>query len=199
MPARTPKDSASSPRLQPRHTQPRVAIVVSRYNGSVTAALEEGARRAYGERGGQASSLTLVEAPGAFELTALSLAVALTGRVAGVLALGCIIKGETSHDAFIAHAVAQGLTNVTIATGIPVALGVLTVDTPAQAQARAGGAHGNKGHEAMTALLDTIAALHAMGSVVGPAPASARPDKARRATGRNGRRNGRRKGRRTPK
>lgn len=141
---------------------PDVAIVVSRYNATVTGALLDGAREAYVARGGDADRLRVVEAPGAYELPALSLAAAATGRYAGVLALGCVIKGETSHDRYISHAVAQGLIGVTLATGVPCAFGVLTVDTPEQALARAGGEHGNKGDEGMHALLDTIEQMSAL-------------------------------------
>src|SRR5262249_32772369 len=96
----------------------------------------------------------------------------------------CLIRGETTHDRVIADAVAHGLVQVTIATGIPVTFGVLTVDTPEQAQARAGGSGGNKGADAMTALLETIAAMKKLtseardsipGFIVHP-----KPDKAKR-------------------
>ena len=141
-----------------------MAIVVSRYNATVTDALEAGAKREYVKRGGRATDVWVLEAPGAFELTAVSLAAARSGRVSGVVALGCIVKGDTSHDQYLAHAVAHGLTNITLHTGIPTAFGVLTVDTPEQASERAGGSKGNKGEEAMSALietLDTIAKLKA--------------------------------------
>ena len=73
-----------------------------------------------------------------------------------------MIKGETSHDQYIAQAVAHGLIGVTLATGIPAAFGVLTVDTADQAEDRAGGSHGNKGAEAMAALLDAVQAIDAL-------------------------------------
>lgn len=133
-----------------------MAVVVSRYNASVTDRLLDGARDAYVRRGGAAEDLTVITAPGAYELPALALAAARTGRFRGVVTLGCLVKGETRHDRYIAEAVAQGLVSVTIATGVPVAFGVLTTDTPEQAQARAGGSKGNKGAEAMDALLDTV-------------------------------------------
>lgn len=178
--------------------QPPVAIVTSRYNASITDAMRDGAIEAYVKAGGKYEELALIPAPGAFELPALSLAAAKAGRFAGVVALGCVIKGETSHDVYIAQAVSQGLVQVTISTGIPVAFGVLTVDTPQQARDRAGGSMGNKGHEAMTALLDTIAAMQSLraprvgvapGRLAKAEPASgARPDKARPRRGGGGRR-----------
>lgn len=170
--------------------QPPVAIVTSRYNASVTDALRDGAIEAYVRAGGKYEELALIPAPGSFELPALSLAAARSGAFAGVVAIGCLIKGETSHDRYIADAVAHGLVGVTLATNVPVAFGLLTVDTPEQARDRAGGGKGNKGQEAMTALLDTIAAIRSMrvpragiapGRMAKSEPAtSARPDKARR-------------------
>lgn len=175
-----------------RSPYPSVAVVVSRYNQSVTFRLRDGAlaayQRAYPDAPG--GSVVLVDAPGAYELPALSLACARTGRFEGVVALGCLIKGETSHDRYIAEAVAGGLVQVTVATGIPAAFGVLTVDTPQQAEDRAGGVHGNKGEEAMTALLDTIDQFRMLASDE-PAPRGdtrrAVPDKAaRRRSSRGG-------------
>src|SRR5215510_1888257 len=144
------------PRSVTPDAPPTIAIVVSRYNASITDKLLEGAVNALRVQS-PASKHEVIHAPGAFELPALSLAAAQTGRFQGIAALGCLIKGETTHDRVIADAVAHGLVQVTIATGIPVTFGVLTVDTPEQAQARAGGDHGNKGADAMSALLEAIA------------------------------------------
>ena len=134
----------------------RVLVATSRYNASVTDAMLEGAIEAYTDRFGAGESLEIVGVSGAFELTAAARAAAASGRYDGVVALGCIIRGETAHDQYIAHAVAQGLTGVTVSSGMPIAFGVLTVNTATQARARAGGKKGNKGREAMEALLDTI-------------------------------------------
>ena len=84
------------------------------------------------------------------------MAAADSGRFAGVVALGCIIKGETRHDEYLAHAVTQGLANISLVTGVPVGLGVLTVNNAHQARDRAGGRMGNKGAECMEALLNSI-------------------------------------------
>lgn len=157
MPEKKPKTSQPSGAERP----PRIAVVVSRYNASVTGPMLEGAIEEYESRGGERSEVAVIEAPGSFELTAVSLAAAESGHFAGVAALGCILKGQTRHDEYLARAVAHGLTDVTIKTGVPVAFGVLTVDTPEQARARAGGAKGNKGGEAVAALLDAIDAMKA--------------------------------------
>lgn len=154
---------------------PRVAVVVSRYNASITDALMRGAERACRARTGAPPHV--IEAPGAFELPILCLGAAESGKFDGVVALGCLIRGETVHDRVIADSVASGLIRVSLATGVPVAFGVLTVATPAQARARAGGKHGNKGEQAMDAVLDTIASLRGFPGGV-PARVSRRPDKA---------------------
>jgi len=138
---------------------PPIAVAVSRYNASVTQRLLDGAVRAYSRSGGRVPDLHIAEAPGAFELVALCANAARTGHFAGVVALGCIIKGETRHDQVLADAVTSGLANIALITGVPIGLGVLTVDTPAQAAARAGGRLGNKGEEAMDAVLASIAEI----------------------------------------
>lgn len=141
---------------------PRVCIIVSRYNETVTGPMRTAAVAAFRARfpATADSVLGIVEAPGAFELTALASAAIDSGAYDGVVTLGCVIRGETDHDRYISQAIAAGLTNLTVQTGIPVAFGVITANTPEQALARAGGAKGNKGAEAMDALLDTIDAMH---------------------------------------
>jgi 6,7-dimethyl-8-ribityllumazine synthase len=157
-----------------------VAVVVSRYNATITDKLLAGALDAYGAAGGDAGGAAVVEAPGAFELVALAMSAASSRAVRGVVILGCIIKGETRHDEYLAHAVAHGAVGVTLRTGVPVSFGVLTTESVEQAEARAGGVHGNKGAEAMEALLQTIAAADRIGRPARARAASpARPDKAR--------------------
>jgi 6,7-dimethyl-8-ribityllumazine synthase len=144
-----------------------VAVIVSRYNTAVTSRLRDGAEKAYLARGGKVGKFHVFEAPGAFELSVLASEAALTGRYAGVVVLGCVIKGDTRHDEYINHAVAQGVTQASIETGVPIAFGLVTTENAAQARARAGGDAGspstsNKGEEAMNALLDTITAIDAV-------------------------------------
>ena len=187
-PSRKLRPIAQPSPAAPKSPPPPVAIVVSRYNRTVTDKLLHGAVREYARAGGYAESLVIVNAPGAFELTALCHAAAHAEGIAGVVALGCIIKGETRHDRYLADAVANGLTAVTLQTGIPVAFGVLTVDSAKQALARAGGEHGNKGEEAMAALLDTIAEIRRLHEGVGgPASSRALTDKVARAAKRTSR------------
>ena len=136
---------------------PRVAVVVSRYNWSVTGALLDGSKERFqAATGAPLPNANIFYAPGAFELVSIAFAAAESRAFDGVVTLGCIIKGETNHDEVLGHAVTQGLANISLVTGTPVTLGVLTVNTNKQAKARAGGKHGNKGAEAMDALLATM-------------------------------------------
>ena len=141
---------------------PPVAIVVSRYNDSITSRLRDGACEAYTERFGDAGPLAVIDAPGAFELPAIASAAIQSGLYAGVVCLGCVIKGETTHDAHLNSAVAEALAGLSVAAGLPVAFGVLTCQDAEQARARAGGAKGNKGREAMTAVLQALDAIRAI-------------------------------------
>ncbi|MBX3389778.1 MAG: 6,7-dimethyl-8-ribityllumazine synthase [Phycisphaeraceae bacterium] len=143
-----------------REDSPRIAVVVSRYNATVTDRLVLGAIETTVRRTGRTPEV--FDAPGAFELPVLCDTVARSGRFSGVVALGCLIRGETIHDRVIADSVAGAIQNSMLKTGVPIAFGVLTVENAAQARARAGGKHGNKGSEAVEALLDTIESLSAI-------------------------------------
>lgn len=182
----TPKKTSSARKLAPAPRAPSVAIIVSRYNASITGPLLDGALTTFAQTFSGADQPEVFEAPGAYELPTLALHAALSERFDGVLALGCIIKGDTSHDRVIADAVAKGLLDVSLSTGVPVAFGVLTVDTPQQATDRAGGSKGNKGQEAMSALLDSIDAINTIWtgqpSASSPSP---KPDKAAKKTSRS--------------
>ncbi len=140
----------------------RVAVVVARYNAAITDKLRDGAVAELALRVRERGEAVVVPVPGSFELPVAAAAAARSGRFHAVVTLGCIIKGETVHDEVIAHAIAQQIAAVGVETGVPVVLGVLTVNTIQQAEARAGGVHGNKGAEAMSAALDTLATLHAL-------------------------------------
>ncbi len=127
----------------------RVAIVVARFNSGITEKLLSGAQEALVESGAKSSRVFWV--PGAFELPFA--AQRLARRFDAIVALGAVIRGETPHFDYVAGAAAQGLLRVALDTGAPVAFGVLTTNTLAEAEARAGGAHGNKGYDAaMTAI-----------------------------------------------
>ncbi len=140
-------------------TRRRVAVVVSRFNESVTTRLLEGARDALRRHALPDSHVDVVWVPGAFELPVAAEAAAASERYDVIVALGCVIRGETAHFEYVAGEAARGLGNVALAHRIAVGFGVLTTDTLEQALARAGGAVGNKGFEAAEAALQTADAL----------------------------------------
>lgn len=136
-----------------RHTGP-VAVLASRYNELVTRRLLEGALACASEAGLGVDEVDTIWVPGAFELGAVASEVASSGRYAAIVALGAVIRGETPHFDYVAGEAARALANVAVQHAVPVAFGVLTVDTMQQALDRAGGAAGNKGQEAMAAALE---------------------------------------------
>jgi 6,7-dimethyl-8-ribityllumazine synthase len=125
-----------------------VGIVVSRFNGELTSKLLTGALEFLEKAGVDRARVDVMQVPGAFELPLGAMALARTRRYACVLALGVVIRGDTPHFDYIASEAASGVQLAALETGIPVALGVLTCDTREQAEARSGGAKGNKGAEA---------------------------------------------------
>ncbi len=140
----------------------RAVVVVSRYNEAVTRKLLDGALATLAERDWPGERVDVVWVPGAFE-TPLAVDRALaTGRYRLAVALGAVIRGETAHFDYIAGAAAQGIREVALRFGIPVGFGVLTCDTLAQAQARAGGAAGNKGAEAAASAVEMVRVLDAL-------------------------------------
>jgi 6,7-dimethyl-8-ribityllumazine synthase len=156
-PDSTSRPSPKAGRPSADASELRIAIVSSAYHADVTGALRDGAASALGARGGRV--LAEESAPGAFELPMVAQALASRGDVDAVVALGCVLTGETSHDRYISDAVAHGLMQVALRHGVPVTFGVLTCVTIEQARARAGGAKGNKGAEAMDAAIDAALAI----------------------------------------
>jgi 6,7-dimethyl-8-ribityllumazine synthase len=137
----------------------RVAIVAARFNDSIVASLLQGASAAWAERGGAPADLTVLRVPGAFELPLIAKRLGASGRYNAVVALGCVIRGDTPHFDYVAGECARGLLEAGLATGVPVVFGVLTVETVEQALERAGTGAGNKGGEAMEAALEMAALL----------------------------------------
>jgi 6,7-dimethyl-8-ribityllumazine synthase len=115
-----------------------VAVVVSRFNGDVTTRLLETALAELERCGVPRDLVTVMPVPGAFELPLAAMALAKTRRYVCIVALGCVIRGETPHFDFVAGEAASGLQLAALETGVPVSFGVLTVDTKAQAEARVG-------------------------------------------------------------
>jgi 6,7-dimethyl-8-ribityllumazine synthase len=141
----------------------RFALVVSRFNETLTRALRDGARAALAEAGVAESDVEELEVPGAYELPQAARCAAETGRFDAIVCLGCVIRGETPHFEYISSAVAHGIMGASVATGVPVAFGVLTTDTPAQAEARAREGHDNKGREAAAAAIEMAALFRRLG------------------------------------
>lgn len=135
----------------------RIGIVVSEWNKEITGALLEGAVKTLLENGVTENDILISYVPGSFELTTGSQFLCEDKTIDAVIALGCVIQGETRHFDFICNAVANGITNVAIKYNKPVIFGVLTTNTQQQALERAGGKHGNKGDEAAMTALKMIA------------------------------------------
>jgi 6,7-dimethyl-8-ribityllumazine synthase len=133
------------------------AVAVSRFNPEITQKLRDGAQQALDEAG--AASVEVLEVPGAFELPLVARAAADTRRFDAVVCLGCLVRGETPHFDYIASSVAQGLQQASLATGVPMAFGVLTVNSTDQAVARALPDRSNKGFEAAAAAIEMVHVL----------------------------------------
>ena len=149
--------------LQPHSTfdasSRRVVIVAARFNAPLVDQLVDGASAAWRAHGGAASRLFIERVPGAFELPLAAKMFAASGRVDAVVALGCVIRGDTPHFDFVAGQCARGLMDAGMSTGVPVIFGVLTTEAKAQAEERADTARMNKGRESMEAALEMIQLL----------------------------------------
>ena len=141
----------------------RIAIVVARFNDFVTDRLLAGAQEVLRERGVSESDIDVLRVPGAFEIPIAAQRVAETGRVAGVVCLGCLIRGATPHFDYIASACAHGITAAAAATGVPMAFGVLTTNSVEEALERCAPGDGNKGREAAIAALEMATLFATLG------------------------------------
>lgn len=137
----------------------RVGVVVSEWNQNITSSLLKGCMETLQEHEVSEDNIILIHVPGTYELTSGANLLLSNEKMDGIICLGCVVKGETRHDEFINHAVAGGLTNLSIKSNRPIIFGVLTTENMAQAVDRAGGKHGNKGIEAAVTALKMIA-LH---------------------------------------
>jgi 6,7-dimethyl-8-ribityllumazine synthase len=125
----------------------RFAILASRWNPRITDALVGSARATLLANGVAEAAIDVVRVPGAWELPMAANDLAKAGRHAAIVALGCVVRGDTRHYEQVADGASNGLMQVALATGVPVLNGVLAVETFDDALARAGGKHGNKGEE----------------------------------------------------
>ena len=130
------------------------AIVVSRWNDFITKALLAGALDALSRHGAEEKNVSVAWVPGSFEIPLAIQTMANTGRYDALLALGCVIRGATSHYDHIASAVASGVKEAALASGLPVSFGVITVESIEQAIERAGSKAGNKGFEAAVVAIE---------------------------------------------
>jgi 6,7-dimethyl-8-ribityllumazine synthase len=138
----------------PRGQGRRCAVVVSRFNETITQRLLEGALDAFVRHGVAFDDVDVFWVPGAWELPAAARRVAATERYDALVALGAVIRGDTPHFDYVAGESSRGLSLASADFDTPIAFGVLTCDTMAQAEARAGGEHGNKGWDAALAALE---------------------------------------------
>ena len=138
----------------------RIAIVLSQYHGFITERLEAGARAVLRESGVADADIETFPVPGAYELAQAAHRLAVSGQWHAVVCLGCLIRGETPHFDYIAHAASQGIMRAAQDSGVPVAFGVLTTNTAEEALARAGDGPANKGREAAQAAYE-MAELYA--------------------------------------
>ena len=131
----------------------KIGIVIAQWNDHITGPLLAGARDTLIQAGVLAENIEELFVPGSFELPWGARQLMKADKKDAIICLGCIIQGETKHDEYIAAAVANGIMQLGIVSGVPVIFGVLTTNTLEQAQARAGGDHGNKGSEAAATAL----------------------------------------------
>lgn len=137
----------------------RVAIVAARFNDLIVSSLLKGAHAAWLARGGASEGLLVARVPGAFELPVVARRLASSGRYEAIVALGCVIRGDTPHFDYVAGECARGLQLASLETGVPIIFGVLTVETLEQALERAATSAGNKGGEAMECALEMAALM----------------------------------------
>lgn len=131
----------------------KFGIVVSEWNENITAALLHGAEETLKRHGAKSENITIHTVPGSFELIYGSAKFVQSGEVDAVIALGCVVRGDTPHFDYVCAGTTQGIAALNTQGSIPVIFGLITTDTMQQAEDRAGGIHGNKGDEcAVTAI-----------------------------------------------
>ena len=131
----------------------KFGIVTAQWNADITSLLLQSARETFLKAGVLPENIEELSVPGSFELPWGARQLMKIDKKDAIVCLGCLIKGETKHDEYIATAVASGIMQLGLASGVPVIFGVLTTENHEQAIARAGGAHGNKGEEAAASAL----------------------------------------------
>jgi len=156
----------------PNGVRRSVGIVVAHFNGEITTRLLDGAVEALVRSGVQRDRIEVLQVPGAFELPLGAVALARTRRYQCIVALGCVIRGETPHFDYVAQEAASGLQLAALETGVPVSFGVLTCDTLEQAEARSREGEDNKGAEAARSALEMADVFARLRRVASPPPAA---------------------------
>ncbi len=146
----------------------RVAIAASRFNDLITDRLVAGARDSLLRHGIEEASITLVWAPGAFELPLVAQRLVASADHDAVVCVGAVVRGSTDHYEHVCTQCAAGILRVSLDTGVPVVFGVLTTDTTEAALDRAGGKLGNKGFEAATTAIEMVDVLRQLPKSQGP-------------------------------
>jgi 6,7-dimethyl-8-ribityllumazine synthase len=134
----------------------KIGLVVSRFNSFLTDKLLDGALDALKKLGAEDADISVYKVPGSFEMPFAVKKLAASGRVDGIVCLGALIRGETPHFDFLAAEVTKGLSHIALETGIPVTMGVLTVDSMEQGIERSGAKSGNKGWDAVCSLVEML-------------------------------------------
>ncbi len=134
----------------------RIAVVAARWNAEITDGLVEGAVRAFSRHGIEGAALDVFRVPGAFELPLASQRAARTGRYNAVVALGCVIRGDTPHFDYVCSETTRGIGEVALQEDLPVAFGLLTTDNLQQSLDRSGDNPENKGEEAALTILELL-------------------------------------------
>ncbi len=159
----------------PHGVRRSVGIVAAHFNGDITTRLLDGAVEALVRSGVQRDRIDVLQVPGAFELPLGAIALARTRRYQCIVALGCVIRGETPHFDYVAQEAASGLQLAALETGVPVSFGVLTCDTREQAEARSREGEDNKGAEAARSALEMADVFARLRRAASPAGAPTQP------------------------
>ena len=132
----------------------RFAIIASRWNPRITDVLVAGARKTFTEHGVAEAAIDVIRVPGAWEIPLVAARIAAANAHTAIVALGCVVRGDTRHYEHVADRCADGLMRVALDYRLPVANGVLAVDHQVDAENRAGGSHGNKGEECALVVIE---------------------------------------------
>ena len=138
----------------------KFAIVASRLNDLIVEKLSAGAHDALIRHGANVNDVDTVYVPGAFEIPLAALTLAKTGKYDGIVCVGAVIRGSTSHYDYVCNEVAKGISQVSLTTNIPCAFGVITTENLEQAFERAGSKAGNKGYESAVAMIEMVNLLN---------------------------------------